>query len=178
MKIIEAMKEMPLIIKKIEANNSKIGAYASTLSTVTDHPFGSIENQKKEVSSLVQSNEDLVKRYLMLQRSLAYTNTQVKVAVNGEVKTITEWLHIRNAGNISSNGLHGAMLATYNSLNTSVANGMLRNITADLSETTLQVIRCYEQKKADENIERLTDMYDGIDAQLEVTNATTDLIEI
>ena len=178
MKIIEAMKEMPLIIKKVNAHNQKISQYSSTLSTVKDLPFGTVEGQTKEVASLVQSNEDLIKRYLMLQRSLAFTNTQIKVEINGDSKTIAEWLHIRNAGIHSNNGLYGAMVNTYRALNTNRANAMIGEVRTDLSETALQVIRCYDQKMADEKIESLTDIYDQIDAKLEVVNATTDLIEI
>ncbi len=176
MKIIEAIKEFPLILKKMDANSSKIQEYASVLSIDEDLPFGTQEAQKKEVASLVQSNKDLGERYLKLARDLAFTNTQVKVEVNGETRSITEWLSIK--GLSKGEQIAGRLKGTLRALNVSAAQGKLnttRNL--DLSEKSLSVIRLYDQKTTDDAVRKLDETLQMIDAKLEVVNATTDLIE-
>ena len=178
MKIIEAIKEFPLIVKKMQANAEKIQQYASSTSFAEDMPFGTPEGQKREVASLVQANLDLHSHYMHLVRSLAYTNTQVIVAIGGEHRSIVEWLHVRGAGKISA--VATEMLAqTYKCLNTSTANAQLRtNQKADISEKPLQVFRFYDQKDADAKLAALSDLRAVIDSKLEVVNATTELMEI
>lgn len=179
MKIIEAIKEFPLIVKRMNTNSDKIQQYASTTTLAEDLPFGDIEGQKKEVAALVQANNDLYERYMHLARSLAYTNTQVVVEVAGQKRSIVEWLHIRGAGHISP-AASEAFMRTYQSLNTSTANQQLKQSSGrvDLTEKPLQAIRCYNQKEVDAKAAWFMDLRGLIDAKLEVVNATTDLMEV
>lgn len=176
MKIIEAIKEFPLILKKMDANSSKIQEYASVLSIQDDLPFGTTEEQKKQVTALVQSNKDLGERYLSLARNLAYTNTQVKVEIGGVSRSITEWLSIRGVS--KGEQISVRMKNTLSAQNTVEANKKLQVTRGlDLSERTLSITRLYDQKKVDEEVISLQDTLGQIDAKLEVVNATTDLLE-
>lgn len=178
MKIIECIKEFPLLIKRMDANTAKINQYASTTTLQEDMPFGTVEAQKKEVASLVQANVDLFERYMHLTRSLMLTNATTIVEIAGQKRSITEWLHIRGAGKLSAIAFE-KLTATYQGLNTNTANAQLRQFSGkvDLTEKSLQAIRCYDQKMVDEKAAEFLELRGIIDAKLEIVNATTDLVE-
>ena len=78
MKIIEALKKLKVIEKRMEKNKSQITQYASMIST--ERPiFDTEEKQRKEVSSLIQANIDLMKEYLDLKGKIEKNNITVKV---------------------------------------------------------------------------------------------------
>lgn len=178
MKIIECIKEFPLLIKRMEANSAKIQQYASTTTLQDDLPFGTIEAQTREVASLVKANEDLFERYMHLARSLMLTNATTIVVIGDQARSITEWLHIRGAGKLSAIAMD-KLVQTYQSLNTNTAQAQLRanNGKVDLTEKALQAIRCYDQKKVDEKASAFLELRGMIDAKLEIVNATTELVE-
>jgi len=63
MKIIEALKEIPLIEKKIKKNNDDVLRYSATVDNGTPVLyFPTLEEQKQKVLSTVQSTKDLVAR--------------------------------------------------------------------------------------------------------------------
>jgi len=87
MKIIEALKELKLIIKKIEKNADNITQYSSLVST--ERPvFGSETDQKNEVSSLIQANKDLMVRYIDLKIRIDRTNMETKVTMRAMARCI------------------------------------------------------------------------------------------
>jgi len=169
MKIIEAMKGLKLIEKKIDANIEKIGQYSSTVST--ERPaFGDEKAQEKEVASLVQANTDLVKEYLKTKRTIELTNLKVTADFGGQTYTLSDLLVLKRR-------LGDKLLATYNALNTKYADARVRVAQKEADGTPGKVLRHYDEKKKNENLEWLLNMMSNIDARLEVINATTDVVE-
>ena len=169
MKIIEGMKRLRVIEKRMESQRNAVTEYASKLSTEMPR-FQTKDDQAKEVASLIQSNNDLCAEYLRIKRSIEYTNLKVTVELQGKAYSISDLLVIKRK-------LADRMVATYRALNDTVARDRLRNAPKFDGETPKVEILYDERTKLD-NIRKWQDLADTIDSRLEVINATTDLIEM
>ncbi|HPE67028.1 MAG TPA: hypothetical protein PK849_12680 [Synergistales bacterium] len=169
MKIIEGMKRLRVIEKRMESQRNAVTEYASKLSTEMPR-FQTKEDQAKEVASLIQSNNDLCAEYLRIKRSIEYTNLKVTVELQGKAYSISDLLVVKRK-------LADRMVATYRALNDTVARDRLRNAPKFDGETPKVEILYDERTKLD-NIRKWQDLADIIDSRLEVINATTDLIEM
>lgn len=169
MKIIEALKELPLIDKKIESNVKQLREYSSDLQQgeVESFAFGDTKKQKAEVASIVQSTEDLVKRKQLISRALALTNAQTVVAIDGEQKTITEWISFRDSG-------IAALQKAYSALCDNNGGSKIQRTQVD-PVAGVRVVRFYDEKSRNEKLVELENKRVKIDTTLETINATTDL---
>ena len=171
MKIIEALKEIPLLEKRIHSNIAKINEYAAGNDTgAGGHVFDTADKQKAEVAALLQANEDLVKRRSELRRQLYLTNASVKVNIDGTEKTISEWIEYREKG-------FDLLQATYAALNDQVALNKVRSIQYN-PETGIKTVRFYSEADKNDKINKTQALRDQLDARLEMVNATTDLVAL
>lgn len=172
MKIIEVLKELPLIDKKINKTNARIRGYASIVDTGSDNDYvlGSKEEQEKELKSLVQSSLDLAKRKRKLSRALHITNTEVNVTIDGETMSIHEWISMRTGG-------IQTIQSIYQSLNDLDASKKLNQVAQQtISDgAMIGIKRLYDEKEKTTNLDKWSDISDKIDAHLEMVNATTDI---
>ncbi|MHA1817343.1 MAG: hypothetical protein ACTSX1_15180, partial [Candidatus Heimdallarchaeaceae archaeon] len=76
--LVEGMKTLRVIEKKMTHNQSDIQRYASQVSTEKPY-FETEEKQAGEVKKLVQANTDLMTRYLNLKQRVEYTNLMTVV---------------------------------------------------------------------------------------------------
>lgn len=171
MKIIEALKEIPLIEKRINKNCEDIQKYASFCNKIGPS-FKDKDEQSKQVSALVQSNIDLVNRRLHLKRTLNNTNSTLLLKIEETELTVVEWLEYKNK-------MGELLKKTYNCLNINQGAGEASkpgNIqTADLEKAIVE--RCFDEKTRISGLEKTQNVLDKITGALEVFNATTDLVE-
>lgn len=172
MKIIEALKELPLIDKKLQKNAQLIATYAASVDAGTVYnslKFPSVEAQTTEVNALLQSTESLVQRKARIRRALAITNAATSVTIGGHTRTITEWIEYRASGiNFISDA--------YSKLQETNAANDVRNTKFDGTQG-IKVVRHYDEKAKNEKLTQLMEIQSKIDTTLETINATTDLIE-
>jgi len=165
MKLIEAMKKLNVIEKKMASQTIKITEYASKPSN--EKPiFESEDKQKKEVKSLIQSNEDLLVEYLTLKRQIEFTNLMTIVEINGVKYSISEMLVLKRKG-------AQLMKKTYEALNVSQSEYKVRNYTNTTKDISID--RFYSEEEKNNNLSKWQEIYDNIESRLEVINATTDL---
>lgn len=170
MKIIEALKEMPLLEKRINSNVEQIAQYAAGNDIGNGgFVFETAERQRQEVAGLLQSTQDLVDRRAALRRKLYITNTQVMVTIEGQTKTITEWIEYREKG-------AQLLINAYSALNDNRALAQIRTIQYN-PEAGIKTVRFYNESDKNAKIQEITKIKDQIDAKLEIINATTDLVE-
>ena len=167
MKIIEALKELPVLDKRIRNQAQQIAEYAGYI-TSEQPAFETVEAQRKKVSELLQSNEDLAKRYASIKRALAITNATIEVDVAGEKKTISEWITYKA-------NTHNQLHQTYSALNLNAANSRLSSSQIDLTEG-VKLERMYSEEYRNKKLEEIRNLNDTIDATLEIVNATTDMV--
>jgi len=169
MKIIEGLKKLKVIEKRMEKNRNQITQYASMVSI--ERPiFNTEENQRKEVASLIQANNDLLKEYLDLKGKIEKTNFTFKVEMGGVMYTISDLLVIKRK-------LAKVMMQTYEALNNSAGQSRIRNVSIGAGERSPQVVLFYDEKAKLAGLDVWQDLYNNIDSRLEVINATTDLVE-
>jgi|DEB0MinimDraft_10_1074344.scaffolds.fasta_scaffold28526_2 Rad3-related DNA helicase len=169
MKIIEALKELPLIKKKIDSNNALLSKYSSYMKG-GDLYLETEEAHKKEVEQLTQSNKDLFGRYISLSCAIHKTNAQTKVKILDEERTIEEWIIIRD-------GAHGLKSSAIQALNDHTASLQSQKISRENWEDGVKLVRFYDVKKRDTELSQWTETVERIDAKLEVVNAETDIVE-
>jgi hypothetical protein len=168
MKIIQALKELKLLDKRINDNCDKIAKYSSA---VEGYPaFETEQEQEREVAGLVQSNVDLVKRRSELRMAIYKTNMQVVVDTPLGELTIAEAIILRDAG-------LQYLLKTYASLCDNAGASGLRQLQGNFDLTNPPKIkRYYKEVEKNNRIEALEDFLGRIDGILEVVNAETEII--
>ena len=168
MKIIEALKELPLINKKIESNKQQISQYAA-LASNKEKPFGSNEKQREKVASLIQANEDLANNFEIITNNLAYTNTVLKINIDGVEKTIREWIVFKNV-------TAPMRISTFQCLDTAHEQRNSKVTAEDLTEG-FKVERMYDEEKKLMAIAAVSDLVGKVDAALEIVNVTNDIVD-
>lgn len=172
MKIIEALKRLPVIEKRIGKQIGLIAQHSAIIDTGdTEYPFGTLEEQTKEVASMVQSVNDLVKERAQLRKRLAMTNATVLVKIGDYQRTITEWIEYRQSG-------FGYVIQALQAQSIQEAENRVRNGQIAINtEKGFKTVRFYDELERNEGIEAVENLRDSIDAELEKINAITDLVE-
>ena len=168
MKIVEGLKRLRVIEKRLAANRESITRYSSMVST--EKPlFETEDKQRKEVTSLIQSCNDLVSEYLKTKKQIEQTNLKITVEIGGVSHTISDLLTLKRK-------LSNLMIKTYYALNDTAGESRLRNAST-VEGKTPHVVRFYKEESRNEGLRLWQDLYDNIESRLEVINATTDLVE-
>lgn len=170
MMLVEAMKTLRVIEKKMSDNQIDIQRYASQVSTERPY-FETEDKQRAELRKLVQSNTDLLKRYLSLKQRIEYTNLMTVVDMDGERYSLSELLVIQRK-------LAQVMFATYNSLNDNQGTSRLRNTPSPQGVTPPHVVRFYNEEEKRAGARKWQDLINNITTRLEVINATTTLLDL
>lgn len=170
MKLIEALKELPILEKRIQKNCEIISEHAG-VALAEESPYGSEMEHRLKIESLVQANLDLATHYEKLKRAIHMTNSATTVTIDGVTKTVDEWITFRT-------GTGQALLNTYRSLNMDKVNN--RSKSTALTHTALEQgvaqKRMYDQERRDAELDRIMQLVEHVPGALEVVNATTDLI--
>ena len=172
MKIIEVLKELPLIDKKVEKNIELLRKYSSDLIVGESQslPFITEEKQKAEVQALLQSTEDLVKRKAYLRRVLSVTNANTFVVIMGQTKSITEWIEYRQHG---LDRVRSSLAA----LSNNTAASAMKSLANIAKEQQLRTVLFYDEATKNRKLKELEELLAAIDTNLEMTNATVDAFE-
>ena len=170
--LIEAMKKLRIIEKKMTNNAGSIQRYASMVSTEKTL-FETDLKQRVEIKALIQSNKDLMERYLDFKKQIEYTNLFTTVEIGGINYAISELLVIKRK-------MAQKMLDTFNSLNDHEGNKRLRGFSSSQNVTGERphVVRFYKEEEKIAGLKVWQDLYDNITSRLEVVNATTPLMSL
>lgn len=170
MMLIEGMKRLKVIEKRMTHNSERINQYAAIVST--EKPiFGTEKEQRDQVNQLIQANGDLAKEYLELKRRVDYTNLTTEVSIGKEDFTIADLLQIKRS-------VANLMKRTYQSLNDRQAEARIQTIRGQASEKPPHVERMYDENDKYAGLQYWQNIEDEIEQRLEVINATTELLEI
>jgi septation ring formation regulator EzrA len=171
MTITEAMKRIKRNEQLIETNRKKIEEYSSLWSNEKVH-FGTVENQKKEIESLVQSCTDLTSESCTLYSMIIHTNTHTMVEISVCNKTyrytIGELLRLKRKDCTT-------MRSVFGSLNDNNAKRSQRNV---IASSDLRIEKFYDEKFKTAGDAFWSDLYNTIDGRLETINATTKLLPL
>lgn len=167
MKLIEGMKHLRLLEKRMVSNYQRVNQYAAMISNERLY-FDDDKAQSKEIQGLIQANMDLVTEYLKIKRHIDLTNLQTVIDFEGKRYTIADLIVLKRK-------LQPFITTTYESLNDTNAMGRIRTMQRT-GDVPLTVLRFYSENEKHENLRKWQDMFHSIDSRLEVVNATTELI--
>ncbi len=169
MKLIEAMNELKLTEKKLQAKLAFIQRYAARPS-FRDDAFGGSESKK--VAEAIQSANDLIDQHEKLKRDIDFTNMVTKVKVGTKEYSIHSLiLHKRFLCKLKSN--------VYGSLNDHQAQSevaQLRNKPGD-QKVNAQVVYNFDLMDRDTKQTELLELQSNIDSTLQIANAQLELQE-
>jgi hypothetical protein len=175
MKIIEGLKKIKDLQRKADDIRSKIQNFCAD-SEIETPAYGTPEAQTKQVAEWLQAHHDITKEIESLRLRIQKTNLSVEVAIEiaeniRVVKSIAAWIHRRK-------DLAKLEASAWSVLtNRNLQPRPYKTAPTDESVKVANVRKYYDQKERDKKVEEYTSEPARIDATLEVTNATTDLLE-
>lgn len=171
MKLIEGMKSLKVIEKKMQHNAVRITEYAAIVST--EKPiFGTEVEQRKQVEALIQANTDLGTEYLNLKKRVDLTNIQTQVTIGKKAYSISDLLQIKRT-------VAKLMETTYQALNDQLAERRLVGMRQQAGgDKVARVERMYDETRKYEGLQHWQGLRDEIETRIEVINATTELFEL
>ena len=171
MKLVEALKELKLIEKKINKNTEQISQYATKLSTEKPQ-FDSEKDQAAKVLSLIQSNKDLSKLYVELNCRIAYTNLTTFIDYEGQTYRVADLLiYIRK--------MHDFMNRTIEALNENASKMRIKQFISGQQGEKIYIERFYKEDFKNDELMKLEKLERSrVIARLETLNAVTDLKEL
>ena len=170
MKLIEALKKKKELLAKADELREKIAKYHVHYNVETP----AYKDQKQQVKEWLQAHSDVLKEILRLaiaiQRTNLDTRSTFEFAGNKVERSISEAI-------IRRDSLSALELKAWAVLNDKgLKEGSRSNTTGDKEDVKL--IRCYDAEERDKQMAKFTAEKSAIDAQLEVTNAVTNLLEV
>jgi hypothetical protein len=170
-KLIQAMKKLKDLKVKADDLREKVGKHCADLSI--ENPV--YPDQKAQVAGWIQSHHDVVKEILSLRVAIQRTNlhTEVAIEIGGKhvTKSIAEWIHRRR-------DLATLDMTMWATLTDRTLREQNVQTVKDGPVTEIRIRRYFDVVERDAQHALYRSEPSVIDGVLEVTNATTDLIEV
>lgn len=175
MKLIEILKEKKLSKKKVDSIIVDILKYSS-ITSYEKPAFNTIDEQKKHVSSLIQSGMDLLKRRAVVKVLIDKTNINTKIKIPKGIIMPSEEISLAEALMFKLN--YGEYLKLFQALSTSGAEKKLQYSNMNNSDGTKAIpIQLYDENFKINWLNDLMMKLQHIDSHLEMINAITDVDE-
>jgi len=168
-KLIQAMKKLKDLNLKAEDLRKKVQAHSADLNVETP----AYEDQKNQVASWVQGHSDILAEILDLRVAIQRTNlaTLVTIELGGRqvTKSIAAWIHRRR-------DLAKTDMSMFSMLTDRGLKEQNFQTAGSPVVTEIRIRRYYDPAERDSKLELYRSEPSVIDATLEVTNATTELL--
>lgn len=174
MKLIQAMKLIKELQEKAADLRQKVATYCADMDFESPM-YGTATEQRNQVDKWIQSHSDILKKILETRTSVQRTNlaTKVSIELGGQSveKSIAEWIHRRR-------DLAKEELMMWQGLgDKGLKEGHAPASAPGMEPKAIKIRRYYDPKQRDEKVELYRSEPGIIDRNLEVVNATTELVE-
>lgn len=175
--ITEALSEVNLVKKKIQAKMAEVSPYVTRFSTTTD-PFAEKGGSSIKIGQDFQSIRDLSARLQGIRFGISKANLSTQITIEGETKTIHDWLTWKREVYPDQKAL---------------LTQTIQQVRAELKKQQSHSPPAYRDEKGEpkfaslvinvdldavtKDLERLEQIYEKLDGQLSLKNATI-MIEI
>jgi hypothetical protein len=173
MTVLEGMKELKLIVKRMGNNTAEIQKLSSQPSNIKPLMAEGADAQRKKIRELAQANEDLAKRYILLNAKINYTNLFTTVEIEGVKYSLNDLLQYRR---ILAKSIEGGYVAMNDNNFTHQTLASSRQGGGYSGDVTIE--RYYDETFKQNQLEKWQTFYHNIDSRLEVKNATTELLDL
>lgn len=168
--ITEALAEIPTIIKRIEKKQQFIQGYLYRQSAVRD-PHEKDGGSALLIEKEMQSIKDLQNRIIAIRSSIQLANNENTITVEGETKSISDWLTWRRE--IAQ--IHKEFLGKVSGALSSVRNEAMRKgiqVSEKDNGNWADIVVNINEKELAEKIEKIEVVLGTLDGQLSLKNAT------
>lgn len=175
MTITEALAEIKTIGKRIEKKSDFIRTYLATQDQFKD-PLAKDGGSRQKIDAEFQAIKDLNLRQITLRRLIRAANESTTVSVNGESRSIADWLVWRREIAPGRKSHLQTLQSNIASIRKQATEKGLQTVTtADLATHPQDVIIHLDESKLAEEIEGMEETLGALDGQLSLKNATTQI---
>ena len=174
--ITEALAELKTLQKRIEKKRTAVGPYLLRQSVIMDpHAFtgnGGIEGGSREfVRRERQAIADLMRRVIAIRVAIQRKNHKVSVTVEGETRTLAEWLTWRRE---VSEGAKKFLQSMHDGITRVRADIVKKGgvVAEDASIEMRNVVVNVDETELLKEIEHMETVLGALDGQLSLKNAT------
>lgn len=168
--ITEALSETKLIKKKIDSKKEFIKANFARQGNVID-PYETEGGSRKKNESELQAIKDLESDLIEIRNAINEANKTIMVALGGREMSIAEWLVYRRDVLPERKTFYQWLQNGYANL---IKQGREKDFEIkDDARTEKQVTINVNQKDVQDEIERLIEIEENLDAKLSLINATS-----
>jgi hypothetical protein len=174
MTVTELFAEIKLTREKVLKKNSSILKYAAVAGKLRD-PLERQGGSEAFIKAETQAVRDLQARLVRMLTAMHKSNMKVQCTIEGETKSVYEWLVWRKEIFPALSGHYGNLLMGAQTIraneqrSSAMANSKSQDGTAP--EVVVQVF--FDEKQTMAEAEKLTAIYQKLDGQLSLLNATT-----
>lgn len=179
MTITEALAEIKTIGKRITKKRDSIGGYVARQDNLKD-PLSNDGGSVVFIERERQAIRDLEGRIVQLRAQIAAANARTMVTVEGESRSVADWLTYRREVAPGQQQFLNSLRAGLDQLRKQVAAKGFGVVSATATVNTGEVKPTdvwvnISEKELTEEIEHLETVLGGLDGQLSLTNATTSI---
>lgn len=175
--ITEALAEIKTIGKRLEAKRGNIGQYVFRQERLKD-PIAAEGGSREYVRRERQAIRDLEERIVVIRRGIQVANHKHTITVQGEVRSIQDWLTWRRE---ISDGQRRLLVSIRDGLKNVRQQAQQKGIavvgTASTPTSSDDVIVNVDETELAADIERLEQVLGELDGQLSLKNATV-MVEV
>lgn len=174
MTIADGLTELKLVNEKLEKQYGEIVKYSSRNKLMTEE----VPDQKKYLRELIQSSNDLIKRYTRIKLAIMRANLDTKIVFNDREFSIAEAI-------LYKQGLIVKMQKIWESVSDQTAVSDLTKYrgfsginldnskTATVIETMELILRYYDPKEKERELTKLLELRSYLDRLIEKANHQT-----
>lgn len=168
--ITEALAEIPTIVKRVEKKQQFIGNYLYRQSAVRD-PHEKDGGSAVLIEKEMQSIKDLQNRIIAIRSAIQEANNNNKITVDGETKTISDWLTWRREISASQKAFLEVLSRNLSNVRNDAMKKGVQVSDKDSGNWT-DIIVNINEKDLSEKIENIETVLGTLDGQLSLKNAT------
>lgn len=175
--ITEGLAEIKTIDKRIGKKQEFILSHLYRQEALKD-PLEKQGGSIKAIEQEFQSIKDLEERKLTIRRAIQKANEETEVSINGETRTIADWLVWRREVSPNKQNFITQLINTINQVrNTATQKGFGLVFEDGKAQNPQDFIVHFNEKQASEDAEKHEETLGTLDGQLSLKNATV-MIEI
>lgn len=169
--ITEALAEIKTIEKRITSKQEFVRNYMIRVETLKD-PFEKDGGSEKAVNSELQALSDLEERLVTLRLAIQTANEKTEVTVNGEVRSIADWLvWRRDVAPIRERFLF-ELRSRLSAAREGVRRQNVNYIGNPQPDKPIDIVVNLDETALNKDLEQIKDILGQLDGQLSVKNAT------
>jgi len=170
--VTEALAEIKTIDKRIAKKREFILSYLYRQEQLRD-PLASQGGSAEVLRQERQSIHDLEERKVAIRRAIAAANADTILTVEGETRSMADWLVWRREVAPALQQFYGAMRDKINAVRQEAARHQVVMVAAEASAKPGDIIVNVDEKQVQESIDTLECTLGALDGALSLKNATT-----